>query len=35
MRGGSVGTSGRGPESQEGDCDSLKSPIALTIDVLF
>jgi hypothetical protein len=33
--GGSVGTSIRGPESQEGACESLKGPIALAIDVLF
>ena len=32
---GSVGTSVRGPESQEGACESLKGPIVLTIDVLF
>jgi hypothetical protein len=32
----SVGTSGLGPESQEGDCESLKPPpLALDIDVLF
>ena len=35
MRGVSVGTSIRGPESQEGACESLNDPIALTIDVLF
>jgi hypothetical protein len=35
MRGGSAGTSVRGPESQEGACESLKGPIVLTIDVLF
>jgi len=35
MRGGSVGTSVRGPESQEGVCESLKGIIALAIDVLF
>jgi hypothetical protein len=33
--GGSAGTSVRGPESQEGACESLKDPIALAIDVLF
>ena len=32
---GSVGTSVRGPESQEGACESLKGPIALVIDILF
>jgi hypothetical protein len=26
---------GPGPESQEGPCESLKSPIALTIDLVF
>jgi hypothetical protein len=26
---------GPGPESQEGPCESLKSPIALTIDLIF
>ena len=29
------GTSVRGPESQEGACESMKGPIALAIDVLF
>jgi hypothetical protein len=33
--GGSAGTSVRGPESQEGACESLKDPIALAIDVSF
>ena len=32
---GSAGTSIRGPESQEGACESLKGPVALAIDVLF
>jgi len=32
---GSAGTSARGPENQEGACESLKDPIALAIDVLF
>jgi hypothetical protein len=31
--GGSAGISARGPESQEGACESLKGPIALAIDV--
>jgi len=35
MRGGSAGTSVRGPESQNGACESLKGPIALAIDILF
>ena len=35
MRGGSVGASVRGPESQEGACESLKGPIAQAIDVFF
>ena len=35
MRGGSVGTSVKGPESQEGACESLKGHIALVVDVLF
>ena len=35
MRGGSAGTSVRDPESQEGGCEFLKSPIALAIGVLF
>jgi hypothetical protein len=29
MRGDSVGTSIRGPESQEGTCEYMKGPIAL------
>jgi len=33
--GGSAGTSVRVPESQEGACESLKSPIALAIYILF
>jgi hypothetical protein len=32
---GSAGTSVRGPESQEGVCESLKDTMALTIEVLF
>ena len=32
---GSAGTLVRGPESQEGDREPLKSTIALAIDVLF
>ena len=35
IRGGSVSTLVRGPDSQEGTCESLKGPIALAIDVLF
>jgi hypothetical protein len=35
MKGVSVGTSVRLPESQEGACESLKGPIALAVDVLF
>jgi hypothetical protein len=31
----SVGTSVRGPESQEGARESLKVPIVLAIDLLF
>jgi hypothetical protein len=34
-RGGSVGTSVRGPEIQEGVYEYLKGPIALAIDVLL
>ena len=32
-RGWSFGTSVRGPDSQEGSCESLKGPIALAIHV--
>jgi hypothetical protein len=35
MRGGSAATSVRGPESQEGACESLKGPKVLAIDALF
>jgi hypothetical protein len=35
LRGSSAATSVRGPESQEGACEFLKSHIALVIDVLF
>jgi hypothetical protein len=35
MREGLAGTSVRGLESQEGACESMKSYIALTINVLF
>ena len=35
MRGGSVGTSVRGPVSQEEARESLKGPIALAINDLF
>ena len=36
MRGGSAGTSVRGPESQEGACESLKDPIhAISIAIDF
>jgi len=35
MRGGSAGTSVRGPENQEWARESLKGPTALVIDVLF
>jgi hypothetical protein len=31
--GGSAGISARGPESQEGACESLKGLIALAIDI--
>ena len=34
-RGGSAGTSVHGPKSQEGTCESLKSPIALAIEGFF
>ena len=34
MTGGSA-VHRRGPESQEGTCESLKGPISLAIDVLF
>jgi hypothetical protein len=30
-----AGTSVQGPKSQEGNCESLKSPIAFAIEVLF
>jgi hypothetical protein len=30
MRGGSAGTSTRGPENQEGACESLKGPIDIS-----
>ena len=35
MKGGSVCTLVRSPDNQEGDCESLKGPITLAIDVLF
>ena len=35
MRGGSAGTSVRGPESQKVTRESLKDPLALAIDMLF
>ena len=35
IRGGSVDTSVRRPENQEGVSESLKGPIALVIDVLI
>ena len=35
MRGGSVGSSIRGPETQEDACEYLKGPIALAIDVFI
>jgi hypothetical protein len=35
MRGGLSGNIGPGPGSQEGARESLKSPIVLTINVLF
>ena len=35
MTGGSAGASVRGPESQEGACEVLMGPIALSIEVLF
>ena len=33
--GGSVGTSVRDPEGQEGACESMEGPITLAIDVLL